>query len=127
MTTSGLPVEPYCNPEIDDRRYTLDARHEHFESDVIDKLARLSEEFATALTEYSGNLLETTDFRPPRCTVPFDCKHYRDSACELGFARTMGTGASAQPFDSEPLIHSLDVVVAGDPPELLSQALLIDL
>jgi len=61
-----LALEPYRDPEIDHRYLTLEVRQEQYESDIMDKLHRLSEEFANELSQCSGDLLVTTDFRPQR-------------------------------------------------------------
>ncbi len=61
-----LSLELYRDPEIDDRYLSLDIRQDRYESDIIARLDRLSEEFATELEQCSGDILLTTDFRPRR-------------------------------------------------------------
>ena len=61
-----LSLELYRDPEIDDRYLTLEVRQDQYESDIMDKLDTLSEEFANELPQCSGHILVTTDFSPPR-------------------------------------------------------------
>ncbi len=61
-----LSLELYRDPEIDDRYLTLEVRQDQYESDIMDKLDALSEEFANELAQCSGHFLVTTDFSPPR-------------------------------------------------------------
>jgi hypothetical protein len=52
--------------QIDDRDLTDEVRQEQHESHIMLKLDRLSEKFATELSQRSGDFLETTDIRHPR-------------------------------------------------------------
>ncbi len=61
-----LSLELYRDPEIDDRYLTVEVRQHQYESNIMDKLDGLSEEFSTELSQCSGHVLVTTDFSPPR-------------------------------------------------------------
>ena len=61
-----LLLELYRDPEIDDRYLTLKVRQERYDSNIIERLDQISGEFADELEPYSGQILLTTDFGPPR-------------------------------------------------------------
>lgn len=61
-----LSLELYRDPEIDDQYLSLEVRQDHYGADIIERLDRLSEQFADELERCTGDILITTDFRAPR-------------------------------------------------------------
>jgi hypothetical protein len=61
-----LSLELYRDPEIDDEYLTLYVRQENYDEHILEMLESVSAEYEEKLTESSGWLLVTTDFRPPR-------------------------------------------------------------
>ena len=61
-----LSLELYRDPEIDDQYLSLEVRQGHYGADIIERLDRLSEQFANELERCTGDILLTTNFRAPR-------------------------------------------------------------
>src|SRR5437867_10518796 len=61
-----LSLELYRDPEIDDRYLTLYVRQDRYDSNIVDRLDRISGEFADELEHCSVQILLTTDFCSPR-------------------------------------------------------------
>ena len=60
-----LSVEVYGDPETDDPYLTLYVRQAVYEPDLLTRLDRARAPFGELLSDRSGWLLVTTDFRPP--------------------------------------------------------------
>jgi hypothetical protein len=61
-----LSLEVYRDPEVNDRYLTLYVRQRNSGADLLPRIHRVGEAHAKDLAGVSGNLLVTTDFRPPR-------------------------------------------------------------
>jgi hypothetical protein len=61
-----LSLEVYRDPEIDDVYLTLYVRPATYETDLLDRIHRVTEAHAKDLARRSGHVLVTTDFRAPR-------------------------------------------------------------
>ena len=61
-----LSLELYRDPEIADQFLTLEVRQDQYDTNIVERLDRISGEFADELEHCSGDILLTTDFRAPR-------------------------------------------------------------
>jgi len=61
-----LSLELYRDPEIDDSYLTFYVRQDAYSPDLLARIDRVSEVFATQLAQASGYVLVTTDFRSIR-------------------------------------------------------------
>ena len=62
---SQLSLEVYHDPEIEDHYLTLYIRQLQYNEDILKRIEELRAEYEIDLTDSSGWLLVTTDFRPP--------------------------------------------------------------
>jgi hypothetical protein len=60
-----LSLEVYRDPECSDHYLTLFVRQRVYEPDLLARIEQVSSRFEEQLSERSGWLLVTTDFRPP--------------------------------------------------------------
>ena len=61
-----LSLELYRNPEIVDQYLTLAVRQARYDTNIVQRLDRISGEFADELEHCTEDILLTTDFRTPR-------------------------------------------------------------
>jgi hypothetical protein len=60
-----LSLELYKDPEIDDRYATLYVRQEQYDPSIMERINAVNSRFDEELSDVSGYLLITTDFRRP--------------------------------------------------------------
>jgi len=60
-----LSLEPYRDPEIDDEYLTLYVRQKEYDERIMDIIDEVCSAHEEELSEMSGWLVVTTDFRPP--------------------------------------------------------------
>jgi len=63
---SQISLELYSDPEIDDQYLTIYVRQKMYESDIMEKIDAICEDYTKVMDIDLGYLLVTTDFQPPR-------------------------------------------------------------
>lgn len=61
---SQISVELYRDPEFDDEYVSIYVRQDSYDDDILDQIEEVCDEYEEALTNTSGWLLVTTDFKP---------------------------------------------------------------
>jgi hypothetical protein len=65
-TSAQLSLEVYRDPEIRDEYLCLYVRQENYDEHIMDIIENIRAEYEEEISEKSGWLLVTTDFRPPK-------------------------------------------------------------
>lgn len=61
---SQISVELYRDPECDDEYVSIYVRQDSYDNDILERIEEVCKEYEVALTDTSGWLLVTTDFKP---------------------------------------------------------------